>query len=78
MAIDAILDGALALPAVERAELAAELLASLERPSALDEDEVRRAWEAELQHRAARLDAGDDQAIGLDEALEQVRTNLTA
>lgn len=77
MAMDAIRDGALALPEPERAELAAELLASLDQPGEFGGDELRRAWEAELELRAARLDAGQDPAIGLDDALEQVRANLT-
>ncbi len=77
MSIDSIRDGALALPESERAELAAELLASLDPETEQDEDDVRRAWEAELEHRAARLDAGEDRGIPLDVALEQVRTNLT-
>lgn len=77
VATDAIRDGALALPEPARAELAAELLASLDGSPTLDEDELRRAWEAELLRRAARLDAGEDEGVPLDAALDQVRANLT-
>ncbi|MBL8774680.1 MAG: addiction module protein [Acidimicrobiales bacterium] len=69
--------GPLALPEPARAELAAELLASHDVSQMLDEDELRRAWDAELVRRAARLDAGEEQGVPLDAALDQVRANLT-
>lgn len=76
MTNDSIRDGALALPDSERAELAADLLASLGPEPEEDEEAVRQAWAAEFERRAARLDSGEDIAIPLDEALGQVRTNL--
>lgn len=75
MSIDSIRDDALAQPEPERAELTADLLASLDPAPA--EDEVRRAWAAELERRAARLDSGEDQGIPLDTALDEVPANLT-
>lgn len=77
MSIDSVREGALSLSESERAELAAELLASLDSEPAENEDEVRRGWAAELERRALRLDSGEDHGIALDDALERVRTNLT-
>lgn len=48
----------LALPDVERADLAAELLASLESPADDDLPSVRLAWGAEIERRARRVRAG--------------------
>lgn len=50
---------ALALPEVERADLAAELLASLDGASAEDPAEVRSLWGEEIERRARRAMAGD-------------------
>jgi putative addiction module component (TIGR02574 family) len=52
-----VLDDALRLDLVERAELAAELLASLDGER--DED-VEAAWVAEIERRAARARSGED------------------
>lgn len=52
---------ALALPDVERADLAAELLASLESPTDEDPSVVRSLWGAEIERRARRVRAGDVQ-----------------
>lgn len=52
-----VLDEALQLELSERAELAAELLASLDGEP--DED-VEAAWAAEIERRAARARSGED------------------
>lgn len=49
----------LALSDVERAELAAELLASLETPIDDDPSVVRSLWGAEIERRARRVLAGN-------------------
>jgi hypothetical protein len=49
---------ALALSEVERADLAAELLVSLEPPAAPDDDQARSAWATEIERRARRVIAG--------------------
>ncbi len=49
----------LALPDGARAELAAELLMSLEPDPELDLDDVRSQWAAEIEGRARRLLDGD-------------------
>ena len=54
-----LLREALALPAEERADVAAELLASLEDPTATDETAVQAAWAREIERRAHRVIAGD-------------------
>ncbi|WP_425467584.1 addiction module protein [Phytoactinopolyspora halophila] len=54
-----MLQAALALPAHDRADVAAELLASLhERPEA-DRQDVEAAWAHEIERRARRVKAGD-------------------
>jgi putative addiction module component (TIGR02574 family) len=53
--VEAVLADALRLDAAERAELAAELIASLDGPADTDADE---AWAAELERRLASIDAG--------------------
>ncbi len=50
---------ALALPDVERADLAAELLDSLEASTDEDPSAIRSAWGAEIERRARRVMAGD-------------------
>jgi len=61
VAIDAedLLRRALALPDDQRADLAAELLASLEQPVSEDLTAVRSLWNEELARRAKRVVAGD-------------------
>lgn len=56
---DALLQEALALPATERAEVATELLASLDRPSPEDLAAVQAAWAKEIERRARRVLSSD-------------------
>lgn len=62
MSIDAeaVLREALALPSRDRAEVAAELLASLDEPAMANPDAVRAAWADELERRARRALSGED------------------
>ena len=53
--LDELLAQALRLNPKDRAELASELLASLDGPEDLD---AQAAWEAEIQRRVAALEAG--------------------
>ena len=55
----ALLQEALALPAEERATVAAELLASLDVPSTEDAETVRAGWADEIERRARRV-LGDE------------------
>jgi hypothetical protein len=59
MAIDELRREALALPDSERADLAAELLVSLEAPTDDDPAVVESLWGAEIERRARRVIAGD-------------------
>jgi putative addiction module component (TIGR02574 family) len=54
-AVEAALAEALKLGVEERAELAAELLASLNGPA---DPDAERAWEAEIKQRVAAIEAG--------------------
>jgi putative addiction module component (TIGR02574 family) len=58
-----LLREALTLPVNERADVAAELLASLDDARAEDPAEVEAAWAAEIERRAGRVIAGDSQGI---------------
>jgi putative addiction module component (TIGR02574 family) len=58
MTRDALLQEALKLPYSERADVAAELLASLDEEPAESLEEVERAWAAEIERRARRVLSG--------------------
>ena len=68
-----LLEDALKLALSERAELAAELLASLD--GAPDED-VEAAWAAEIERRAARARSGADPGKPWPETRDRIRTGL--
>jgi putative addiction module component (TIGR02574 family) len=69
----ALRDEALALPAGQRAELAVELLASLDDDvSDVDPDELDRVWGEEMQRRSAQIASGDVKTLTWDEVLDQV------
>lgn len=61
---EALLRDALSLPDGDRADVAAELLASLDPPAADDPATVRTLWTQELERRARRVLSGG--AIGED------------
>ena len=69
-----VLDEALQLELSERAELAAELLASLDGEP--DED-VEAAWAAEVERRAARARAGEDPGRPWTEARDRAKDALS-
>lgn len=58
MPLETIEVEALNLPSHERARLARRLLDSLDDGCDEDSSEVERAWEQEIQRRAAEIDAG--------------------
>lgn len=64
-----LLEGALELPDWQRAELAAELIVSLDRE--LDEDAVA-AWDAEIAQRVAELDEGAVATVSWSEARTKI------
>ena len=72
----ALRDEALALPAEQRAELAVELLASLDDDiSEEDPDEIDRAWGDEMLRRSAQIASGEVKTLTWDEVLAQVAAN---
>ena len=56
-----VLKEALKLPIKERADVAAELLSSLDEAEADDPAEVERLWAEEVERRARRALAGESQ-----------------
>jgi putative addiction module component (TIGR02574 family) len=81
MSTDELLAEALRLPRPERAQVAEELLSSLEE----SDDEVAAAWAAELERRSRDIAEGRVQAVswesvrtGILKELEQRRAARTA
>ena len=68
MSTDELLTEALRLPRPERAQVAEELLSSLEEP----DDEVAAAWASELERRSRDVAEGRAQTV----AWESVRTEI--
>ena len=69
-----LLEDALKLDLADRAELAAELLASLD--GAPDED-TEAAWAAEIERRAARARTGADPGRPWPQVRDRIRNELT-
>lgn len=68
-----LLAEALGLPEAERAELAAELLASFDGPA---DPDVEAAWAVEIDRRAARVLSGESPGIPWEEARERIENRL--
>lgn len=68
-----ITNQALALPVQQRAELAAQLLSSLD---ALSESEIEPLWFQEAAHRASEMDQGLSKRIPADEVRRQANALL--
>lgn len=73
MTIDELKAEALRLTPEERAELASELLVSLDD---LSEPEIERLWLEEAERRDAALDNGTARAIPADEVFSSARARL--
>jgi putative addiction module component (TIGR02574 family) len=78
MAVEKILQEALALPVKERSELAAALLRSIEPEDdeVLTEAEWEAAWAAELARRAKDIDEGRAQLIPAEEVFAELRARF--
>lgn len=83
MALESVLQQALALPADERSELVEALLRSLEsEPEDESEDEGEtspewdEAWAAELNRRAKEIDEGRARLIPHDEVFAELRARF--
>ena len=70
---------ALALSPAERAELAHDLLVSLDDDASNDgPNEVAAAWVTEIERRVADLDAGRSRTVPMAEAMARIRDRLRA
>ena len=76
MAVEKILQEALALPREDRARVADELLRSLESEDAMTEAQWEAAWTPEIERRLRDLDEGRATAISYDEFQRRVRARL--
>lgn len=66
----------LALPVDERAELAVDLLASLDDEAGLEDPaDVDQAWSEELLRRSEQVSSGTVSTVGWDQVLERVADN---
>lgn len=73
---ETVLREALELPLDERAQIAAELAASLEQEPAEDPDAVRLAWASELSRRAERALSGEDRGEPWPAVRDRLRQQL--
>jgi Putative addiction module component len=72
-----LLEKALRLPLDERADVAAELLRSLdEAESTLSADEVERRWAAEITRRAERASRGESTGRDAGLVLDSIESKL--
>ena len=72
-AAEAVLADALQLDVKARADLAAELLASLDGPS---DPDAEQAWAAEIEQRTKSLDAGTESLESWDEAKRRIERDI--
>ena len=73
---ETILREALALPDEERADLAAQLIASLDSPEVEDPATIGTVWAAELERRARRVLSGEPPAADWDTVRGRVADDL--
>ena len=72
-----LLREALKLSPEDRADVAAELLASLDDVPVAEADEVEREWGAEIARRARRVLAGESPGVPWEKVERSVRGRLT-
>lgn len=71
-----LLREALTLPVNERADVAAELLASLDDAAAENPAEVEAAWAAEIEKRARRVIGGESAGVPWEDVRRRAETEL--
>ncbi len=71
-----VLQDALTLPVDERADVAAELLASLDGDGGENPDDVQAAWATEIERRARRVIAGESEGVSWQDAQARARAGL--
>jgi putative addiction module component (TIGR02574 family) len=73
---EGLLSEALQLPRSERANVAAELLASLDDAPVADAEDLEQAWGAEIERRARRVLGGESQGVPWERVQREVRDRL--
>jgi putative addiction module component (TIGR02574 family) len=68
-----LLKEVLALPDADRAELAAEIMASFDGPP---DPDVEAAWAGEIERRAAEVLSGESEGVPWDEVRERIEREL--
>lgn len=76
MTRNAVLEEALKLSIKERAEVAVELLASLDDQEWEDPEEVERAWGAEIERRARRVLSGESAGTPWEDVKRRLENRL--
>ena len=71
-----LLRDALTLPIAERADVAAELLASLDDAEADNLAEVEAAWAAEIERRARRVIVGESAGVPWEDVRRRAEAEL--
>jgi len=71
-----LLREALTLPIAERADVAAELLASLDAAETENPAEVEAAWASEIERRARRVMAGESAGIPWSDVRQRAEAEL--
>ena len=71
-----LLRDALALPLDERADVAAELLASLDEAEAEHPADVEAAWAAEIERRARRVMSGQSAGVPWEDVRRRAEAEL--
>ena len=74
--VQQLLREALELPLRERADVAAELLASLDDAQAENPADVEAAWAAEIERRARRVMSGESAGIPWEEVRRRAEAEL--
>ncbi len=72
----ALLREALTLPPDERADVAAELLASLDEPTTEDPAAVEAAWAREIERRARRVLDGESAGEPWEDVRDRIASRL--
>lgn len=73
-----LLSEALLLPDSDRADLAAELLASLDEPASESQEDIDRLWVTEVERRTKRVLAGESHGEPWDEVRNRIERDLSA
>ena len=71
-----LIDRVMHLPASERAELARQLILSLEPPPTEADADVDAAWEMEIERRLAQVERGEVELLDWRESIRRARENL--